>query len=169
MAKSTVKYSIICGVFLFTLFFVSLKFGGNPFFNIRHYFFDIVIFFLFIFFAGKEFKDFKYNGCLHFWQGISIGFIVFIPAAIVFSLLLYITFELNPELMEGYRKAAKAFIESKEDILLEEFSSEKLSEQYSAVDVISTSELALKTFWKKLFMGFFVTPIVSIILRRKPK
>ncbi|MEM6735862.1 MAG: DUF4199 domain-containing protein [Bacteroidota bacterium] len=169
MVKSTAKYSILCGVFLFSLFFVSLRLGGNPFFNILHYLFDVVVFFLFTFFAGKEFKDFKNDGYLHFWQGISIGSIVCIPAAIVFSLSLYVIFELNPKLMEEYRESAKAFLESKKDVFLEEFSREKFMEQFSAVDFVSTSELALQTLWKKLFMGFFITPIVSIILRRKPK
>ncbi len=169
MIKSSIKYSLLCGIFLFALFYVSIKFGSNPLLDIRHFIFDAGVFLLFIFFAGKEFKDFKNGGYLHFWQGISIGLIVFIPAVILFSFSFYVIFQLNPELIEGYRAGAKVFLESKKEVFLEEFTQEQLNEQLNAIDNVSVGQLVLNTFWKKLFAGFFVTPVVSIILRKKPK
>lgn len=169
MIRSSIKYSLICGLFLLAIFFVSLRFGSNPLLDIRHFLFDLAVFFLFIFFAGKEFKDFNNQGFLHFWQGISIGFIVFVPAVILFSLLLFVIFQQFPELIDGYREGARNLIESKKDFFLEEFSEDQLKEQIRAVDEVTTGELVLSTFGKKLFAGFFVTPVVSIILRKKPK
>lgn len=169
MIRSSIKYSILCGIFLSALFFVSLSFGSNPLLDIRHFIFDLGVYFLFIFFAGKEYKDFKKGGFLHFWEGISIGFIVFVPAVLIFSLSLYVIFELNQELIEGYREGAKAFLESKKEVFLKEFTQEQLDEQIAAVDNVTTAQLVLNTFWKKLFAGFLITPVVSIILRKKPK
>lgn len=169
MIKPVIKYSILCGVFLFALFFVSLGFGSNPLLDIRHFFFDLAIFFLFTFFAGKEFKDFRNNGYLHFWQGISIGFLVFIPAVLIFSFALYVIFQLYPELIAGYKEGAKALLDSKREVFLKEFSEDQLEEQITAVDAVTATQLVFGTFWKKLIAGFFVTPVVSIILRKKPK
>lgn len=169
MLKSSVKYSFLCGVFLFALFFVSIKFGSNPLLDIRHFLFDAGVFFLFIFFAGKEYKDFKNEGYLHFWQGISIGLIVLIPAVILFSISFFVIFDQNPELIDGYRAGAKALLESKKEIFLKEFSQEQFNEQLAAVGDVTNWQLVTNTFWKKLFAGFFVTPVVSIILRKKPK
>lgn len=169
MIKPTIKYSILCGVFLIGLFFISMNFGSNPLLDFRHFIFDLGIFFLFVFFAGKEFKDFRNDGYLHFWQGISIGFIVLLPAVLLFSFVFYVIFESNQELMVGYKEGAKAFLLDRKEIFLKEFSHKQLDEQIAAVDDITTTQLLFSTFWKKIGAGFLITPVVSIILRKKPK
>ncbi|MEO9482106.1 MAG: DUF4199 domain-containing protein [Ekhidna sp.] len=169
MIKSTLKYSILCGIFLVGLFFISINFGSNPLLDFRHFIFDLGVFFLFTFFAGKEFKDFRNDGYLHFWQGISIGFIVLIPATIIFSLIFYVIFETNTELIDGYKEGARTFLLDRKEIFLKEFSQNQLDEQLAAVDNITTTQLLFSTFWKKIGAGFLITPVVSIILRKKPK
>lgn len=169
MIRSTLKYSILCGVFLTALFFVSLNFGSNPLLDVRHFIFDLAVFFLFIFFAGKEYKDFRNEGYLHFWQGISIGFIVFIPAVLLFSFCFYVIFEQYPELIDGYKRSARAMIEDQWDFFSQELSEDQLNDQLTAVDAITTAQLVLMTVPKKLLTAFLITPVVSIILRKKPK
>ena len=169
MIKSSVKYSILCGVFLTGLFFVSIVFGSNPLIEVRHLIFDLAIFFLFIFFAGKEHKDVRNAGILHFWQGISLGLIVFIPAALIFSLAIYVIFELDLTLVDGYKETAKALQEAQRELFLEVYSEEVLQDQIKTIDSTTSFDLVLKTFWKKLFAGFLVTPVAAIILRKKPK
>ena len=169
MLRPSIKYSILCGIFLVALFFVSLVFGSNPLLDIRHFLFDLGIFSLFIFFAGKEYKDFRNAGFLHFWQGISIGFIVFIPAVLIFSLSLYIIFEFNPVLIDGYKDGARSFLEAKKDIFLREFTEEQLAEQMATIDEVTAAQLVFNTFRRKIFAGFLITPVLSIILRKKPK
>ena len=169
MIKSAIKYSLLCGVFLIALFFVSIMFGSNPLLDFRHFFFDLAVFFLFIYFAGKEYKDFWNDGFLHFWQGISVGFIVLIPSVLIFSLILFVIFETNPILIDGYREGAKAYLNSKEEFFLKEFTEDQLKEQFLAIEKVTAAQLVLSTFGKKLFAGFLVTPVVSIILRKKPK
>lgn len=169
MIRPTIKYAILCALFLIALFFVSLNFGSNPLLDIRHFIFDIAVFFLFIFFAGKEYKDFRNDGYLHFWEGISIGFIVFVPSVLIFSLTLYVIFESYPVLIDGYKEGAKAFLEMKKEIFLQEFSQEQLEEQIQSIDEVTSLQLVISTFGKKLFAGFLITPVVSIILRKKPK
>ncbi len=168
MIKPSLKYTILCGIFLIGLFFVSFAFGSNPLIEVRHLFFDLGILALFIFFAGKEFKDMQNDGILHFWQGISIGLIVFIPAILLFSLILFIIFELNPMLIDDYKVAARALQESRRDLFLDVYSEEDLQNQLKAINSITSLDLAIKTFGKKFFAGLLVTPIVAIILRKKP-
>ena len=168
MVKPTIKYSVLCGVFLIGIFFISINFGSNPLLDFRHFIFDVGVFFLFIFFAGKEYKDFRNEGYLHFWQGISIGFIVLIPSVLIFSLVFYVIFELNTELIEGYKEGAKAFLLERQEFFLKEFTQEQLNDQLAAVDEVTTTQLLFSTFWKKIGAGFLITPVVSIILRKKP-
>ena len=135
----------------------------------RHFFFDVGVFFLFIYFGGKEFKDFRNAGYLHFWQGISIGFIVIIPAVLLFSIVFYIMFQTNVELLEAYKEGARAMLFEKKDLYIERFSEEQYQEQLTAVADETTVRLLFSTFWKKIIAGFLITPVVAIILRKKPK
>lgn len=169
MIKPTIKYSILCGVFLIGLFFISINFGSNPLLDMRHFFFDLGVFFLFIYFSGKEFKDYRNGGFLHFWQGISIGFVVIIPSVIIFSIVFYFVFNAYPELLEAYKDGAKAMLVEGKDLYLDKFSEEQYEQQLAAVDKETTVRLLISTFWKKIIAGFLITPIVAIILRKKPK
>lgn len=169
MIKHSLKYSALCGVFLIGLFFISINFGSNPLLDSRHFWFDLGVYFLFIFFAGKEFKDFRNSGILHFWQGISIGFIVFFPAIVFFEIALFATMQMNPDILEAYRIGAEALIKSNEAFYQEELGSEALSERYQAIKEITPAQLVQMTFRNKLFSAFLITPVVAIILRKKPK
>ena len=135
----------------------------------RHFFFDLGVFFLFTYFSGKEFKDYRNSGYFHFWQGISIGFIVLVPAVLIFSTAFYIIFEMNPDLMEAYKEGARTMLIEKKDLYLEKFSEEQYLKQLTAVDDETTTRLLFSTFWKKIIAGFLITPVVAIILRKKPK
>lgn len=148
---------------------MSINFGSNPLLDIRHFLFDLGIFFLFIYFAGKEFKDYRNGGYFHFWQGISIGFIVMIPAILLFSICFYVVFELNPDFLDSYKDGAKTMLIEKRDLYVERFSQEQYEIQMAAIDDETTIRLLFSTFWKKVIAGFLITPIIAIILRKKPK
>ncbi|WP_370089551.1 DUF4199 domain-containing protein [Ekhidna sp.] len=169
MIKSTLKYSILCGLFLIGLFFISINFGSNPLLDSRHFWFDLGVYFLFIFFAGKEYKDFRNGGYLHFWQGISIGFIVFIPAIILFGGVLLVMLNIDDAILEAYKEGAEALLKSNEDFYKEELGEELLNERYTDIASMTPTQLIQMTFRNKLFSAFLITPVVAIILRKKPK
>lgn len=167
MIKPSVKYAILCALFLVGLFFISIRFGSNPLFDFRHLFFDLGIFFLFIFFAGKEFKDYRNGGVLHFWQGISIGFIVFIPAVLFSSIIFYVIFEQFPILIEQYRQGANEMLESKRSFYLEEFGEEGIADMKQKIANRTPFDLVLRMARNKFFLAFLVSPVVAIFLRKK--
>ena len=169
MLRPSIKYSILCGLFLVALFWISVKFGSNPLLDIRHFLFDLVIYFLFIYFAIREYKTYHNDGYLHFWEGMTIAFIVYLPAALIFTFSLLIVFNADPSIMENYREGAMAFLESKKDVLLEGISQEEYKLQLESIQTIKASDLVVSSGLKKILAGFFITPVVSIILRKKPK
>ena len=169
MLKSSLKYAVLCGFFLSALFFVSLKFGSNPILDQRHFFFDLAVFFLFIFFAGKEYKDFKNGGYFYFWQGISVGFLIMIPAVVLFSIFIFVIFQQFPELIEQYREGAKQMVDAQKELYVETFGREAIEEQYEQIDSRTPFDLILRNSGWKIFTAFLVTPVVAVILRKKPK
>ena len=169
MIKPTIKYSILCSLFLIGLFFISLNFGSNPLLDSRHFWFDLGVYFLFIFFAAKEYKDFRNDGILHFWQGISIGFIVFIPAVLLFACMLYLMMIYDSSILDAYKQGAEALIKSNESFYRDELGEDELAERYKTIASISPAQLIQMPFRNKLFSAFLITPVVAIILRKKPK
>ncbi|MEP5676724.1 MAG: DUF4199 domain-containing protein [Lentilitoribacter sp.] len=159
----------MCGIFLIGIFFVSINFGSNPLLDSRHFWFDLGVYFLFIFFAGKEFKDFRNDGFLHFWQGISIGFIVFIPAILLFEATFYIITQTDSSILEAYKNGATMLLKKNEEFYLIELGEKTLNERYRSISNMSSAQLVQMTFRNKLFSAFLITPVVAIILRKKPK
>ena len=166
MLKRSSKYAITCGLFLLGFFALAYSLGSNPFLNLSHLFFDILILGMFLFFACKEYKSYANGGYLHFWQGMSIGFIVYFSATVIFTIGLTLYFLINPDFLSEYKIQAMDFLLERKDIYLEKFSQERFDEQVKAIENVSTFTLMRGTVVKKLLAGLFVTPVISIILRK---
>ncbi len=169
MFKASWKYAIACGAFLIILYHISAFFGLNPLINIGHLLFDILIFGLFIFFALKEFKTYGNNGILHFWQGMTIGFTVYAISTAIFSLGLMIFFFFAEDAVIKYQEAATNFLNSRADIYKEQFGEEGFAKQLLEIQKVTMGDLIISSTLKKILAGFFITPVISIILRKQPK
>lgn len=77
--------------------------------------------------------------------------------------------EYSPSILETYREGAVGMIQANEDFYREELGDAALSERYKAIEDMTPTQLTLMTFRNKLFSAFLITPVVAIILRKKPK
>lgn len=169
MIKTTLKYSVICGVFLYVLFLLSQQFGTNPFIDLNQLFFDFIIFLLFSYFSMNEYKKYKNGGYLHFWQGMTIGFLLYVPAIFLFAVILFVHFAIEPGLLEQYREAAMEYLESNKATYLDQFGEKQYESQVEAIENVNQTSLIRTSSLKKILVGLFVTPMISIFLRKKPK
>jgi len=167
MWKVAVKYGLICGTFLLLLFWMSYRLGSNPLVDPRHLFLDIFILSLFVFFSNKEFKSYKNEGILHFWQGMTLGFFTYLPAALVFGIGLFVFIKLSPDFMDDYKTQSLEFLESIKSsiggINNEEF--EEMNRKNANTTLWERIGIAIRN---KIFTGVLVTPVIAIILRKKP-
>lgn len=170
MIKSTLKFSIICGVFLYVLFLLSLRFGTNPFIDLNQLLFDVVIFSLFIFFATKEYKRYQNGGILHFWEGMTVGFLLYAPAITIFIVALYVHNIFDSSILGDYKQDAMQYLEERKESFLEDMGTQEQYEaQVAAIEAINFHRLVWGAALKKILVGLFLTPIIAILLRKKPK
>lgn len=169
MVKTTLKYAIVCGIFLYALFFASRYFDSNPFIDISQLLFDFIIFLMFILFAAKEFKKFENDGILHFWQGMTVGFLLYTPAILIFALLVYLQQSLQGNLLDEYQQEAMRYLEERKDIYIEDFGADQYQSQKEAITDMTFRRLLWSSVLKKVVVGLFVTPIIAVLLRKKPK
>lgn len=169
MAKISVKYAISCGIFLSVVYHVSYCLGSNPLIDVRHLTLDLILFALFIFFAEKEFKIYHNNGIMHFWQGMTISFLVYGMATMLFSSFLYLYLYFQPDAVINYKEAATGFLNERANLYETQFGADGLQAQHEQIKNITMWDLISGAGIKKMLCGFFIAPIVSIILRKQPK
>jgi len=169
MLKISIKYALICGVFITIIYHLSFLFNSNPLIDLSHLLFDLILFGLFIFFAEKEYKTYHGQGVFHFWQGMTMGFIVYTVATILFVGALIIYFQFSEDAVRNYQEAATHFLNERAEMYREQFGEAGLQEQMDEIRDVTMWDLVQSSALKKILAGFFITPVISIILRKQPK
>ncbi len=142
--------------------------GSNPLIEVHHFLFDVVIFFLFIFFASREYRAYFNNGHLHFWQGMTISFIVYLPASVIFAFSLLLLFELDGSFLDTYKLEMTAYLENQKENLPEGMTDDVYKEKIEEIPDITAGSLIISSWLKKLITGLFISPVISIFSRKKP-
>jgi hypothetical protein len=169
MWRTALKYGAMAGVFLVLLFWVGIRLGKNPVFDSGQLFIDLLILGLFIFFSCKDFKTYSNNGYLHFWQGMTLGFFTYVPAAVIFGVVVLVYFQIAPEAFETMRQQAVDSFMAMKDYWVENWGEEEFQQKVDGLNAKSAGSRTLELVFLKLITGFFVTPVVSVILRKKPE
>ncbi|MEP0368643.1 MAG: DUF4199 domain-containing protein [Cyclobacteriaceae bacterium] len=169
MLKISIKYAAICSVFLVVIFHLSAYLGIDPLINLVHLIFDLMMFGLFILFADKEYKAQQEHNIFHFWHGMTIGFNIYLAATILFITYLAVYFAIDETAVTVYQDAANAFIQDKKQFYIDEMGEEAFQEQLQKIKETTSTDLLISSGLKKIIAGFFITPVISIILRKQPK
>jgi predicted PurR-regulated permease PerM len=169
MLKISAIYGIVCGSFLLLLFYASSLLGIDPFINLVHFFFDSVLIAIFIAIASLDFKRRVEDKIFHFWQGMTLGFGVYLSATIIFIIGLATLIYFQGETVINYQVDATKFLEERKDIYIAEFGESGYINQIKAIDNTTAFDLIKSMTTKKLITGFLITPLIAIILRKKPK
>jgi len=163
----SVKYGLVGAGLCIVLFFILLALGENPLINGTLFgFFFIPIF---VFFAIKEFKKFYNEGYLHFWQGMTIGFGTYMVLAVFSAAFIWFYLEFfDPQLLQDYIANRIELMNGSRDNLVERLGQDTFDTSLASVQSASAFDLALDDFLRKTFAGFFITTIVSVVMRQRP-
>jgi len=161
------KYGLVGGMLAIMLFFILILFGENPLVSGSLFAFFFIP--IFVFFAVKEFKKDYNAGYLHFWQGMSIGFVTYMVLALVSAGFLLFYLELiNPQLLQDYILDRVALMEGSKQNLVERLGEDTYSNSLLSVQNATAFDLALDDFLRKIFAGFFITTIIAVVMRQRP-
>ncbi len=131
--------------------------------------FRILLFAVFVFFSIKEFKDYYQAGILHFWQGMIVGITCYLTISLVISLGIAIFGSVESEYVGRYVSEITAVLEENREALIEKVGEESYRTQMETLPFTSIYDLAIDYMLKSMFIGLFLTIIISVILRRQPK
>lgn len=169
LTKVSVRYGLLSGL-LGSLLSIALFYMGHhpllapPFLDFR-----ILLFAIVIFFALKEFRDFHNKGILYFWQGMMGGLSITLGFAPIASGLLYLFAQWNATFVEQYINLSLEQIKnfSPEDI--ERIGKTTFDQSLEALKQADAYFLASRYLVQSFVLSFFITIIISVILRNQPK
>ena len=162
------KYGAIAGLILTAGLIIIYFTGRHPFLISILFDLRILMFILFIFVAIREFKDDFNNKTLHFWQGLYLGIIVYVTAALIASLLIWIfAGGINPNFVQSFINLSIENLEKNKDIIIESLGENNYNAAIESLPSTTASNLAFDYFLKSMPIGLILTLIISIIMRNK--
>ncbi len=163
------RYALASGILAFVLLLVMYYLGSHPLLIAPFLDFRILLFGIFTFFTLKEIRDYHQNGILYFWQAMAGALIVVLVTTAITSCLLWLFGIWEKDFVASYITQFSAFLQSfpKEDI--DRIGREVYERNLKELPATNVLDLVQTYFMQGMVIGFFVSIIVSVILRRQPK
>jgi hypothetical protein len=167
---TSAKYGAIASVISFIGILTFYYSGKHPLLFPPYLDFRILLFGIFIFFSLKEYRTFVNDGILYFWEGL-IGSLTLVTVfSILCSLYIYIFSSVEDNFIKSFvvlfREQAKTF--SPEDI--KQIGKENFERYLKELPANTTSYTVAKNYFIQSYViSFFISIILSVILRRQPK
>lgn len=157
---------ILCGVLLMITYYMmdSHPLMVSPFMDFR-----VLLFAVFIFFSLKEFRDYHQQGELYFSQGMMVSFIFTIIAATVSALLVWAFCSFESTFIPSYVTAMTEYLKTFPPEDVERIGKEVFESNLNSLSATNGKQIAGKYFIQSVMIGFFVSIILSVILRKEPK
>lgn len=166
IATVPLKFGTIGGALTILMFLITYWMGKNPIIDLG--FFDFIILPIFIFFSMKEFRDYRNERILHFWQGMTVGVISYLAIATISAMfiLLFLT-AIDPGLLDAYITDRIEIIDLKKAELVDQMGEETYTKTRQDTFNTSAGILSLDDFIKKCLIGFTLTIPMAVLLRRR--
>ncbi len=159
------RYGLVSGALSTALFFAVTFFGENPL--IVNKWFDYFLIPALVFAGVREFRIY-YNGrALRFWEGASVGFIIYVTTALVFAVVVGVYLSsFGQPWVRDYVRSRVALVEENREEFTQELGEETYREVLAEVQATTTTDLVLDDTFRKLMIGVFVTLIIAMVQRR---
>lgn len=131
--------------------------------------FRILLLGVFIFFSLREFRENHQQGALYFWQGMIGSFIMVMVASTIASLLLLAFCSFESTFIPSYVKAMTEYLRTFPAEDIERIGKEVYARNLGQLPATNAKQIAGLYFMQSLMIGFFVSIILSVILRKEPK
>jgi len=169
LIRISIKYGAVAGALALALLIASYYMGRHPLLIAPFLDFRILLFGIFIFFSGRELRDYEQGGVLYFWQAMLGGGLVVLMASVVSTLGMQVFGARVPEFVTAYVQQMTDYLKtfSAEDI--KGVGKEVYDRNLVQLSATNVSQLSVTYFAQGMVIGFLDTIVLSVILRRQPK
>lgn len=164
-----IRNGAIAGVLAIALLVAMYYLGRHPLMIAPFLDFRILLFGIFIFFTLKEFRESHQGGILHFPQGMIGSFIMVMIAATMASALLWGFTAIEPDFLADYVKGMTEYLKTFPESDIDRIGKEAYQRNLESLPATNGKQIASSYFVQSMIIGFFVSIIMSVILRKQPK
>ena len=164
--KVPLKYGIFGSMMVVVMFLVFYFAGSNPLIEMNT--FDFFILPIFLFFGVKEFRD-NFNGkYLEFWEGMTVGFIIYATIALLTSLFIFVfLISDGGTLLAGYIQSTAEGFEATRPETIKELGEAIYVQELQDIKSTTASIVFLDNLFRKAAVGLLLTIMLSVITRKK--
>ncbi len=154
----------LCMLFLISLFYMGKHpFLVNPFLDFR-----VPLFAVLTFFALKEVRDYHQDGILFFWQGTGGSLIFVVVCSVIAAVGIMIFGTMQPLFLADYITEFTRQIQNLPQETVDQIGKDVVATNLEKLPTTTIRDLASLYVWQSFIMGFFISVIISVILRRQP-
>ncbi len=165
----SVRNGLIAGVLGFALLIALYYMGKHPFLFPIYFDFRLILLAVFMVMTLKEFRDDFQEGILYFGQAMMSSFVFTAVFALVASLLIWLFCLIVPEFLTNYITTATEQLKTIQPAIIEQLGKEAYERNLNQLPATQGSDLAIDYLGKTFIISFFISIIISVILRRQPK
>jgi hypothetical protein len=163
------KYGAIAGFLGAALLLGLYYMDRHPFLIYILLDFRIFLFGIFIFFALKELRDFHRDGLLSFGEGMITSFIFVTTYALISSTLIYIFATVEDNFVTSFVKLFTEQVKALSEEDVKQIGKDALDRNLARLSSTNAFWMAWNYFKQSYWIGFLISIILSVILRRQPK
>ena len=88
LVSTSIKYGLAGGILIILPFLVLLKMDLKPLINLNTLILEGMLMFIFIYFGLREYRDKRNQGILKFWEGMTMGFMMYLIMALISAIFI---------------------------------------------------------------------------------
>ena len=169
LPKVCFRYGLVAGLLGFILVIGLYYINNHPFLIPVFLDYRIALFTIIFVFALKELRDFYYDGILHFWQGMISTLLITIIFSLIVSVFIYIFASIKSEFVQSYIDLSLVQVQAFSNEDIDRLGRGVYEEGIRSLKTADAYFLASRYFWQSFIISFFLSIIISVILRRQPK
>jgi hypothetical protein len=169
LVKILARYGAFAGVIGFGLLLGLYYMGKHPFLIHPIFDFRIVLLGVFIFFGLKEFREFHQEGILYFWQGMIGSFALTAVFAVVASSLIFLFGSWNEVFVQSYITEFTQQVNEFPPDVVDQIGKENMERNLMELQATTIGDMATTYLVQSFIISFFISIILSVVLRRQPK
>jgi hypothetical protein len=166
LLRVCLRYGAVAGILSGVLLIVLFYTGRHPFLISPFLDFRIFVFGVFIFFALKEYRDQHQEGILYFWQALFGSFIVVMLSSVLSSIALYIFGTLEKGFVISYVEGMTQYLKTFPPEEIERIGKDIYERNLAELPSTNILTLVITHFAQGMMIGFFISIILSVILRK---
>jgi hypothetical protein len=164
-----IQWGAMAGILSIVLLIAMYYIGRHPLMISPFMDFRIILLGVCIFFTLREFRQNHQEGTLYFWQGMVGSSVMLIVASTLSSLLLLIFCSLETSFIPSYVEAMTKYLKTFPPEDIERIGKAVYDRNLELLPATNGKQIAGLYFVQSLMIGFFVSIILSVILRKEPK